>query len=324
MREGLVVEAWHAPDRFSLIDSMSAAARIEARAGSIQAELVAALPPGCFPESIVEHPSGDLYVTLQFDGQIVRIADGETSLLAQLPAEAMTGFLAGMVTLNVDAAGRVVVVVLSDNPDFQGVWAYDARSGVGDRLAALPCLHNHLNGSAIDAAGRIYVADSTLGIIWQVVEGEPQGRIWLRDPLLAPRQYVGLAPGANGLRFCNGALYVTNSDKGTVIRVPVRDDGSAGVATVHASGVPGDDFAIDDDGSMYVTTHVHDSVVEDRSGRQGAGCRRDGNRGDRRVDRRDHRARRRRREVALRHQRRRPAGPTRKRTAAAQRVAAAA
>jgi sugar lactone lactonase YvrE len=161
-----------------------------------------------------------------------------------------------------------VVVVLSDNPDFQGVWSYDVESGVGDRLAALPCLHNHLNGSAIDAAGRIYVADSTLGIIWQVVEGEPQGRIWLRDPLLAPREYVGLAPGANGLRFWDGALYVTNSDKETVVRVPVRDDGSAGVATVHASGVPGDDFAIDDDGSMYVTTHVHDSVVEiDPAGR---------------------------------------------------------
>lgn len=128
LRDGRIVEAWHAPDRFSLIDTMSAAAPIRGRAGSTRAEIVAELPPGCFAESIVEHPNGDLYVTLQFDGQIVRLADGRTSVFAQLPAEAMTGSLAGMVTLNVDTQGRIIVVVLSDHRDYQRVAQPDAAS----------------------------------------------------------------------------------------------------------------------------------------------------------------------------------------------------
>ncbi|HWI74052.1 MAG TPA: hypothetical protein VNT55_18980 [Baekduia sp.] len=62
-----------------------------------------------------------------------------------------------------------------------------------------------------------------------------------------------MAPGANGLRF--SAI----DDAGRIWR---RRALGRSVAAVHAFGVPGDDFAIDDDGSTYITTHVHDSVVK--------------------------------------------------------------
>ena len=40
------------------------------------------------------------------------------------------------------------------------------------------------------------------------------------------------------------------------------EDGQPGVPTVHVNGLAGDDFAIDDDGTMYVTTHIENSVVQ--------------------------------------------------------------
>lgn len=260
--DGRIHEIWHSPDRFSLIDTLSHPDAETSSAGLVQTERVTNFRPGSFPESIVRHPNGDFFVTLQMDGQILKISGDQSIVFAQLPKEAMTSFLAGMVTLNVDQQGQLVVVVMSDNPDYQGIWGYRVDTGQGRRLASLPCLSNHLNGSAIDETGSTYVADSTLGIIWRVKPGATSGEIWIRDPLLARRPYVGLAPGANGLRYFRGALYCTVSDRATIIRVPIEENGSAGIATVHCTGVHGDDFAIDDDGTMYVTTHIYNSIVK--------------------------------------------------------------
>ena len=38
-------------------------------------------------------------------------------------------------------------------------------------------------------------------------------------------------------------------------------DGKLGAPTVFASGIPGDDFAIDKEGSLYVTTHPFNTIV---------------------------------------------------------------
>ena len=204
VRDGQIVEAWHVPDRFSLIETVSVPPSATPSYKQIAAETVAAFEPGAFPESVVQHPNGDYFVTLQMDGQIWRVSNNEASLFAQLPAEALMGYLAGPTTLNIDADGRVIAAVMSANPEFQGVWAFDEANGDSRKLAALPSLNNHLNGSAIDDRGRIFVADSTLGIIWEVDGDAEQGEVWLNDPILGPRPFVGLAPGANGLRFLRG------------------------------------------------------------------------------------------------------------------------
>ena len=41
--------------------------------------------------------------------------------------------------------------------------------------------------------------------------------------------------GANGIAYRRGAVYVTSYGQGTIVRIPIRADGSAGSAEVVAS-----------------------------------------------------------------------------------------
>jgi hypothetical protein len=131
----------------------------------------------------------------------------------------MTTFLAGIVTLNVGDAGRLIVVVMSDHADYQGVWAYDVDTGVERRCAALPCLGNHLNGSAIDDAGNMYVATH---IGNSVVKVDPGGRV-LGEIAGAAEGIIGSTAAIitcddHGTKW----LYVTN-DGGLLIPVEGRE-----------------------------------------------------------------------------------------------------
>ena len=59
-------------------------------------------------------------------------------------------------------------------------------------------------------------------------------------------------------------IFVANSSTGTIVAFPIRPDGSAGTARVHAT-LPGgqgcDEFAFDVRGSIYCTTDPFNTVV---------------------------------------------------------------
>lgn len=110
------------------------------------------------------------------------------------------------------------------------------------------------NGLAIDPAGRtLYVADSRMGTVWAVpVSGGP-ATAWLVDPALAIKASAPVPYGANGLRFHNGAVWVSNLSKGTLLRIPVTATGSAGRVHTVTSDLTGiDDFNFLSDHSNVV------------------------------------------------------------------------
>jgi sugar lactone lactonase YvrE len=133
-------------------------------------------------------------------------------------------------------------------------------------MAALPA-GSVPNGLAVDARGNVYVADSFGGVLWRVNAGASQAEVWLKHAWLAPRPLVGRYPGANGLQIAQDAVYVAVSDRSLLLRVPIAADGTAGAPQIYASGLPGDDFAVARDGTLYVTTHPFNTVV--RLGRDG-------------------------------------------------------
>jgi len=49
-------------------------------------------------------------------------------------------------------------------------------------------------------------------------------------------------------------VYISNTGAGTILRVPVLPDGSAGVPTIYASSIQVDDFAFGSDGSIFAAT----------------------------------------------------------------------
>jgi len=139
------------------------------------------------------------------------------------------------------------------------------------------------NGLAFDDRGTLYVTESFSmsaagygqGGIWRI---PPRGaaEIWVRDPLLTGIGLFGNPPmGANGIAYYHGDLFVTNTDKKLVLRIPVEKDGSAGEVEVWKqleevpesplAGTPfpimPDGLALDVHGNLYLTILTRNAVV---------------------------------------------------------------
>ena len=112
------------------------------------------------------------------------------------------------------------------------------QDGTPERIAALP-VGTGPNGLAIDSTGTtLYIADSFGSTIWSVPVSGGSVTPWLTDAALAPVPTEALPIGANGLRFHNGALWVSNFNQGTLLQIPVTGSGAAGPVRLVAGGLP--------------------------------------------------------------------------------------
>jgi uncharacterized membrane protein YphA (DoxX/SURF4 family)/outer membrane protein assembly factor BamB len=230
---------------------------------------VVAYPAGAFLESLTFDREGNLYLARtsgidfvnpaasQARGQIVKISpQGQEAIAAEVPVGnyGLVGVLA------LDADGSLYVTVSSPaKPEVHGVWRY-TPDGKGTQLTALPAEAGP-NGIAFGPDGGVYVADSNGGAIWRIDKTTGAAAPWLRHRLLSRRAFLGLFPGANGVKFRQGAFYVAVSDRGHIVRVPVEAGGHPGEPSVYVTGVPTDDFTFDRAGNLYATTHPYNTVV---------------------------------------------------------------
>ncbi|MFI0940875.1 SMP-30/gluconolactonase/LRE family protein [Streptomyces sp. NPDC021020] len=201
---------------------------------------------GRTPENVAMGPDGTAYVTFAKARQLAAISPrGAVRILATLPEPAdggvRTPVLNFPLTVGVVRAhdGTLYFLYATGTADLTGVWRL-RPGGRPQRIAALPA--NGLpNGLALDPrTGTLYVTDSVLGTIWSVPAAGGTPTAWSTAPELASTGFLG----ANGLRIRGGALWVTNLDKGTVLRIPVLPGGRAGVVGTRATGLAGiDDFA---------------------------------------------------------------------------------
>jgi sugar lactone lactonase YvrE len=97
----------------------------------------------------------------------------------------------------------------------------------------------------------------------------------LRHELLTGIGWLGRPIGANGIAYYHGDLYVVNSDKGLIVRIPIYPDGSPGQPSVwtllgEVPGSPlagsrfpvmGDGLAPDVHGNVYVALVTRLAVV---------------------------------------------------------------
>ncbi len=160
-----------------------------------------------------------------------------------------------MLGLAVDGRGTVYAALGSFDAATHGVWKV-SPDGTAKRLAALDP-SGLPNALAFDDRGNLFVSDSFLGAIWRVPRGSDQAALWAQDPLLAGDPVNGIGFGANGVAFREGALYVGNTNEGTVVRIPVRSDGSAGTPAVWVRDPQlhgADGLQFDTQGDLYVTT----------------------------------------------------------------------
>jgi hypothetical protein len=201
--------------------------------------------------------------------------DGEP--LFSVPVDIGQGTIGGLM---VKANGDLYVAVAAGTG--KGVYRMD-RDG---RIERLPGSENifFANGLVFDDVGTLYITESVSmtasgpgqGGIWRIPRGG-EAELCLRDPLLtgtgALKQPVPI--GANGIAYDRGFLYVTNTEKGTVLRVPVWHDGSLGSPELWATlmdvpesplyGAPlpvgGDGLVLDVHGNLYVAVLTRSAVV---------------------------------------------------------------
>ncbi|HEX7306687.1 hypothetical protein [Lentzea sp.] len=211
------------------------------------------LEKGQTPESMVFAPDGTAYVTFAKARQIAAISpSGRIRVLATLPAPADGGVntpaLGFALTVGIDRAadGTLYFAYATGTSDLTGIWSL-RPGGTPRRIAALPAT-SLPNGIALGHR-TLYAADSTGGVIWQVPVSGGKATTWSSDQELAAAGFLG----ANGLRLRDGAVWATNLDKGTILRIPVQADGSAGRLKVVATGLAGiDDFAFTGRGTEII------------------------------------------------------------------------
>ncbi len=200
------------------------------------------------PEGIVMDRAGNLYVTLAPRGEIQKIDRFDSQTLF---ATFETGPGPGPLGLEVDVRGNVYVAVASFNPASHGVWRVSC-DGSKTRLPGSQGIF-WPNALAFDELGNLYITESLTslappggGRVWRVAP-DGMAEIWANDTLL--RGIPSLPPpspplGANGIACRHGKVYVANTSRGQILRIPVNLDGSAGPVEPVTSGILAGDFSL--------------------------------------------------------------------------------
>ena len=190
------------------------------------------LTAGQKPENIAFAPNGDMYVTFAVGRQVAEISrTGAVRILATLPAPADSGVHTPVMGFPLTTgivrtpSGALYFLYATGTADLTGVWQL-TPGGRPKRIAALPA--NGLpNGLALDArTGTLYITDSVLDTIWRVPATGGTPTVWSTATELASAGFLGV----NGLKIHDGAIWATNLDQGTVLRIPVLPNGSAGLS----------------------------------------------------------------------------------------------
>ncbi len=228
-----------------------------------EARTVKTYDEGQWFESVRPGPDGTLFLTSN-QGEnyatgdksqararvIARSQDGSERVFFALPQGSTAGVIA------FDADGRMY---MTGQGQQLGVWRF-TPDGQGELFARLP-QGAWPNGITVGPDQQLYVADAALGIVWRIDPRSGDAQKAIESDALRARRFIALAPGANGLHFFGRDLYVTVSDAARVLKFTMGPNGQFGPPSVFAEGIPGDDFAIDAKGTLYITTHPFNTIV---------------------------------------------------------------
>jgi sugar lactone lactonase YvrE len=193
------------------------------------------------PENITLLPGGAADVTFNRARQVAQVGtDGSVTILATLPAPAtgtatVTGIVRapdGSLYVNYNAGSQ------------SGIWRIAPEGGAPVQVVAMPGV-KVLNGLALDRGqDALYATDSSSGTVWKVSLKSGTASLWAQGPDLEPNTVNSSGFGANGIKVHDGAVWVSNTDKGTLLRIPIGAHGTPGAVTTMAQGLTAiDDFA---------------------------------------------------------------------------------
>ncbi|MGW4965627.1 hypothetical protein ACWEPL_51120 [Nonomuraea sp. NPDC004186] len=230
------------------------------------------LAKGQLPENIALGPDGTAYVTFATARQVAAISPaGATRILATLPAPADGGAdtpaLGFALTTGIVRTADGTLYFLYASGDAATTGLYRLPPGQEPRrIAALPAT-GLPNGLAYDEPAKtFYLTDSVHGTITTVPLNGGPAQVWSSARELSATSFLG----ANGIKVRHGAVWATNLDRGTLLRIPINR-GRPGAVRVKAAGLAGIDdiaFAGTGDNQVIATLNAPNKVVRiDADGR---------------------------------------------------------
>ncbi len=240
-------------------------------------------------EGVAVDKTGNVFVSLTFSGRLLKFAKGSSDyeVFGEIPGWGGPGTPgAGFLGLAVDATGNVYGTAQWEGST--GVYRFDRKTGDASLIPGTGQI-SFPNSLAFDKTGNLYVTDTNstgvmnplngqipLGAVWRIGRDGTVEK-WVEDPMLGGSGIAGAATplGANGIAYRQGTLYVANTEKSTILSIPVGPGGSAGPISVVAElppldGIPGvpfpfpaipDGIALDVHGNIYVAVVAQSAIA---------------------------------------------------------------
>jgi hypothetical protein len=218
----------------------------------VSAQTVCEWPVGTFLENIAALSDGSLALAVHSENAVERIS----SRCDQLSKIEFPGPPAGLVARK-DGGFYVAVGEPGTSPG--RLWQVNQD---GTKELAIEIADSlFLNGLTPLTEDSLLAAESILGRVYKLNLRTRRAEVWFASEALEKVTSFAFMPGANGIKVFDEYVYVTNTDRATIVKIKVEQDGSAGAVEPIADHLRGDDFAFGEDGSLYITTHIENSVV---------------------------------------------------------------
>jgi len=262
----------------SLICSVWFVAAPQFAAAQFKSWVMAKLPDT--PEGLGLDSKGTVYAALLHIGEVVAVKeDGSYDHIAWVPSREESG-KGALIGLDVDKNDNIYVAYTAHSKfDLQqdlgnpfhpacrdatatrtGVYKVEAKTRKVTALATKAegwpfCYPDDV---AIDSNGNVYMTDLTYSGIWKISPDGKKVDLWSAHPLLnwSPKPYSGVPLGVNDLALDKQEknIYAVTDGDPMVLRIPIKDDGTAGDPVALASGFSVfDGIALDGNGNIYVS-----------------------------------------------------------------------
>ncbi|WP_152041243.1 SMP-30/gluconolactonase/LRE family protein [Salinigranum salinum] len=239
-------------------------ARAKKPADDYEVEDVVSFTPDELPEAITVDRRGNKYLTFPLLGEIRDVPPRGTE--ASEFASDLSPVLLGIAAT---PPGDLYTVSTEFGGGSRAVYRV-SRDGEVETLKTFDMSGPEFLNGIVAEGDRWLISDSAGGAVWSFADGVAEE--WVTSPLLDP---MGGDPpiGANGVALDRvGDLYVANSDKQHIVRIPIEPDGSAGTPDVWAEDdrlQGADGIRFDTRENLYVAVNDQHAVVrvsEDRNG----------------------------------------------------------
>ena len=238
----------------SINDSVAGrpAAHHEVGLDAVRHAVLATWPVGTFLENIAILPDGDFVISVHNRKELHRATTaGEHQLWVSMPLPP-----AGMITT--DSGVFVVAGEPGEGPHH--LYHVTLTGEVEDRGAIPNSLF--LNGFTPGPPGIGYAVDSINGTVIAIELQGGASEVVLADERLTKVSDEPMMPGANGIKAGADGLFITNTDRALVLKAPLDRFGSpSGLLETIAEHLRGDDLAVADDGDLFITNHVHNTLI---------------------------------------------------------------